>query len=68
MEVLNFLQLSYGTVGTFNGFKLNAPMKDRIDYIWTTANVTVLKYGVLNDMQYGRFPSDHCPVMARVSF
>lgn len=58
----------YGTVGTFNGFKLNAPMKDRIDYIWVSKNITIKKYGVLNDMLYGHFPSDHFPVMVRAKF
>ena len=58
----------YGTVGTFNGFNLNAPMKNRIDYIWVTPNITIEKYGVLNDMHYGHFPSDHFPVMVTASF
>lgn len=53
----------YGTTGTFSAFKLDAPMKSRIDYIWITPGITVKKYGVLNDMQYGRFPSDHFPVV-----
>jgi Metal-dependent hydrolase len=56
-------QPPYGTVGTFNSFKLDAPVKSRIDYIWVTPGITVNKYGVLNDMQYGHFPSDHFPVM-----
>ena len=56
-------QKPYGTIGTTNSFRLDAPMKNRIDYIWVTPNITVTKYGVLNDMQYGRFPSDHFPVM-----
>ena len=58
----------YGTVGTFNGFKLNAPMKDRIDYIWVSKNIEIKKYGVLNDVHYGHFPSDHFPVMVRAKF
>ena len=41
-------------------------MKGRIDYIWVTNRVAVQKYGVLNDMQYGHFPSDHFPVMVQV--
>lgn len=61
-------QPPYGTEGTFNAFRLHAPMKDRIDYIWVTEDVTVNKYGVLNDMHYGHFPSDHFPVMINVSF
>jgi len=58
----------YGTVGTFNSFRLDAPMENRIDYIWVTPQITVKKYGVLNDMQYGRFPSDHFPVVIEVIF
>lgn len=58
----------YGTEGTFNGFRLNAPMKQRIDYIWVSPNITVNKYGVLNDVHYGHFPSDHFPVMISASF
>lgn len=61
-------QVPYGTEGTHNSFKLTAEMKGRIDYIWVTAGTTVKKYGVLNDMQYGRFPSDHFPVLIQAQF
>lgn len=61
-------QPPYGTVGTTNAFRLDAPMKGRIDYVWVTSDVTVNKYGVLNDMQYGHFPSDHFPVVINASF
>jgi len=53
----------YGPVGTFNDFKLDAPMKDRIDYVFVGAGVRVLKYGVLSDNLDGRYPSDHHPVV-----
>ncbi len=58
----------YGTPSTFNGFRVNHRKSDRIDYIWVTEGITVHKYGVLNDIQYGHFPSDHYPVMVKVSF
>ena len=58
----------YGTEGTFNAFKLNAPMKKRIDYIWVTKDITIEKYGVLNDVHYGHYPSDHFPVMVKAIF
>lgn len=58
----------YGPVGTFNSFSLDAPMKNRIDYIWVTKNIEVKKYGVLTDMQYGKFPSDHFPVVIEAKF
>ena len=58
----------YGTEGTFNSFRLDAPMKNRIDYIFVSKDVTVNKYGVLNDSQYGHFPSDHFPIVIDASF
>ena len=61
-------QPRYGTEGTYNSFKTDSEMKNRIDYIWVTKGTKVKKYAVLNDMQYGRFPSDHFPVMIQVAF
>jgi endonuclease/exonuclease/phosphatase family metal-dependent hydrolase len=58
-------QPPYGPVGTFNAFKFDAPMKDRIDYIFVTKNIDVLKYGVLTDAKEQRYPSDHQPVVVR---
>lgn len=62
------VQPPYGTEGTFNALNLNSPMKGRIDYIWVTEGVKVNKYGVLNELPYARFPSDHFPVMVNVTF
>jgi endonuclease/exonuclease/phosphatase family metal-dependent hydrolase len=53
----------YGPVGTFNAFKYDAPLKDRIDYIFTSEGFKVLKYGVLTDSYHQKFPSDHLPVV-----
>jgi endonuclease/exonuclease/phosphatase family metal-dependent hydrolase len=55
----------YGPVGTFNAFKIDAPMQDRIDYVFVSAGIQILKYGVLSDSVAGRFPSDHHPVLVR---
>lgn len=57
----------YGPVGTFNGFKLDAPLADRIDYIFLGPRWRVLRYAALTDTAHGRFPSDHLPVVARVA-
>ena len=54
----------YGPVGTFNGFRLNHPLQNRIDYIFVSDHFSVLKYAALTDFKNGRFPSDHLPVMA----
>ncbi len=54
----------YGPVGTFTGFKTDFTPENRIDYIFTDNKFAVLKYGVLTDMNNGRYPSDHYPIIA----
>lgn len=56
----------YGPVGTFNSFDWNAPLKHRIDYIFVSNPIDVIKYAVLVDALDMRFPSDHMPVVAHV--
>ncbi|MFV0266368.1 MAG: endonuclease/exonuclease/phosphatase family protein [Draconibacterium sp.] len=56
----------YGPEGTFNGFKYDAPLDKRIDYIFTSKKIEVLKYGVLTDHMDQRYPSDHLPVVVKV--
>ncbi len=58
----------YGPVGTFNAFKFDAPMKDRIDYIFVSNQFSVLKYAVLTDAKDQRYPSDHQPVVVDLKF
>lgn len=52
----------YGPVGTFNSFKFDAPMKDRIDYVFVSNQIEVKRYAVLTDSKDQRYPSDHQPV------
>jgi endonuclease/exonuclease/phosphatase family metal-dependent hydrolase len=56
----------YGPVGTFNNFKLDAPLIDRIDYVWLGPRWRVLDYAALTDSADARFPSDHLPVVVRL--
>lgn len=58
-------QPPYGPEGTFNSFRFDAPMDNRIDYIFVSDNIEVLKYGVLTDALHQRYPSDHQPVMIK---
>lgn len=58
------VQKPYGPVGTFNAFKYDAPLNDRIDYIFVSDNIRVLKYATLTDSYHQKFPSDHLPVVA----
>ena len=56
----------YGPEGTFNDFKLDSALPDRIDYLFVGPKIEVLKYAVLTDSVKARFPSDHLPVVARI--
>ncbi|WP_316813141.1 endonuclease/exonuclease/phosphatase family protein [Pedobacter heparinus] len=62
------IEPAYGPEGTFNGFKFNAPLKDRIDYIFINKGFKVQKFGVLSDSKQQRYPSDHLPIVARLFF
>lgn len=56
-----------GTTGTTNAFKLDGEYNNRIDYIWLLG-LRADSYAVINEKtQAGRWPSDHFPVMVKVS-
>ena len=59
---------AYGPVGTFNAFKFDSPLKDKIDYIFVNKGFKVQKFGVLSDSKDLRYPSDQLPIIARLSF
>ncbi|WP_223651984.1 endonuclease/exonuclease/phosphatase family protein [Hymenobacter psoromatis] len=59
-------QPAYGPVGTYNAFKLDALLTDRIDYIFVSPGIQVLTYAALTDSMRGHYPSDHFPVVADV--
>uniref|UniRef100_A0AB33IWB0 Endonuclease/exonuclease/phosphatase family protein n=2 Tax=unclassified Prevotella TaxID=2638335 RepID=A0AB33IWB0_9BACT len=60
------LQAPYGTTCTYHGYKIPKPGNDyRIDYIFVTKDIRILQYGTLNELPYGRFPSDHFPIMVK---
>ena len=56
----------YGPEGTFNSFKFDAPMKDRIDYVFVSDQIEVKRYAVLTDSKDQRYPSDHQPVFVNL--
>jgi len=59
-------ELPYGPIGTFNSFDWNAPLIDRIDYIFIKGEIKVLKYAALTDSNEMRWPSDHLPVFVQL--
>lgn len=54
-----------GPVSTWNGFRAIVPNR-RIDFIFVTRSVEVLRHSTLADQRKGRFPSDHLPVVAGI--
>ena len=58
----------YGPQGTFNSFNFNAPLKDKIDYIFVNKQFKVQKFAVLSDSKDLKYYSDHLPVFARLTF
>lgn len=56
----------YHLNSSFNDFG-RGHMNDKIiDHIFTTTGIKTLKWGLLTDTYYGKFPSDHFPVLSVV--
>jgi endonuclease/exonuclease/phosphatase family metal-dependent hydrolase len=53
-------------IGTFNSFKGIQPNGPRIDWILSRGDVTAEKIEIVTFQRDGQFPSDHCPVVARL--
>jgi endonuclease/exonuclease/phosphatase family metal-dependent hydrolase len=53
-------------VNTFHEFK-GTRTGEKIDFIFTLPGVKVLDANILHDDENGRYPSDHFPIMARLS-
>ncbi len=58
----------YGPTGTFNAFKWDSPLKDKIDYIFINKGFKVQKFAVLSDSKDNKYYSDHLPVFAKLLF
>jgi len=56
----------YANNASFNGFGKTKNSTDIIDHIFITNHFTVSKWGVLTDTYYGKFPSDHFPILAEI--
>ncbi|MDF2191107.1 endonuclease/exonuclease/phosphatase family protein [Paraflavitalea sp. CAU 1676] len=56
----------YANNGSFNSFKTPSSTSI-IDHIFVTKQFSVKRWGILTDSYYGKFPSDHFPVVADVT-
>jgi endonuclease/exonuclease/phosphatase family metal-dependent hydrolase len=53
-------------LGTINGFKALQPGGPRIDWILSRGAVTADRIEIVTFSRDGQFPSDHCPVVAKL--
>lgn len=53
---------------TFNGFGDIQEPGEKIDFIFVTDNILVLRHSVMAEKYNNRFPSDHYPVLSSFSF
>ncbi|MEY3208467.1 MAG: hypothetical protein RL064_498 [Bacteroidota bacterium] len=56
----------YALNGSFNAFNASAIKSGVIDHIFVTDHFKVTKYGLLTDSYFGKYPSDHFPVVIAV--
>lgn len=61
------VKFPYENNSSSNGFRVPRGM-GVIDHIFISKQFTVSRWGILTDTYFGKFPSDHFPVMATVSF
>ncbi len=61
-------QVPYSSVATYHGFTYDDPPRDRIDYVFVSDDVKVLRYGGLTDSRDRSFFSDHLPVLVTLQF
>lgn len=62
-------QPHHGPTSSFSGFVVTEAMQPnrRIDYVFVSPNIEVLKHAILTDSKDNAYPSDHLPVIAKVS-
>lgn len=53
--------------GSFNSFRTDGIRNDVIDHIFVSSHFKASKWAVLTDTYYGKFPSDHFPVLVQLS-
>jgi endonuclease/exonuclease/phosphatase family metal-dependent hydrolase len=61
------VKFPYENNASFNGFKTPRGM-DVIDHIFITKHFTPTKWGILTDTYFGKYPSDHFPVVSFLNF
>lgn len=60
------VETPYANNGSFNSFRTPSST-DIIDHIFVSRQFAVKRWGILTDSYFGKFPSDHFPVVADVT-
>ena len=58
----------YASNASFNAFGKQLDGNQIIDHIFVTDHFKVNKWGILTDTYHGKFPSDHFPVLVKLSY
>nr|WP_262921672.1 endonuclease/exonuclease/phosphatase family protein [Pontibacter ruber] len=58
----------YALSSSFNAFGKQNEGNEVIDHIFVTKDFNVSKWGMLTDTYNGKFPSDHFPILVKISF
>ncbi|MEO7530074.1 MAG: endonuclease/exonuclease/phosphatase family protein [Sediminibacterium sp.] len=59
--------ITYSNSGSFNAFGKQDNSNEVIDHIFTTSGFTIEKWGVLTDTYHGKYPSDHFPILVKLT-
>ena len=65
-DTYNEVKFPYANNASFNAFGRARQSNEIIDHIFVTDQLKVIKWGLLTDTYYGKFPSDHFPVMVEL--
>jgi len=68
VDTFRVLHPAVTEVGTFTAFKFGETRGDKIDYVLVLPGTRVLAADILRTSQDNRYPSDHFPVTARISW
>ncbi len=65
-DVHGMVKHPYANNSSMNGFRI--PRNNAvIDHIFMSRHFTALKWGILTDTYFGKYPSDHFPILAKVT-
>lgn len=60
-------KITYANNGSFNAFGKQLASNEVIDHVFTTKRFKVDRWAILTDSYHGKFPSDHFPVLVKLS-